>query len=140
MPLSKVTWHHTSLVFRFSVKPRNFEHLFECICNYFLKLHGILIITLNYIQLYCYVVWYYPFTDITPSSTLIRNGSTCYNLINGSNRSIWKLLILDRNTWNYIIQWKQRINGSNRSIWKLLILDRNSWNYISQWKQRINDK
>ena len=39
----------------------------------------------------------YLFIAITPRSTLTQCDSTCYE----SNRSIWKLLVLDRNTWDH---------------------------------------
>ena len=47
---------------------------------------------------------------ITPSSTLIRKSSTCWGPIYRSNRSVWKLIVLDRNTWYHItvspVSWR----------------------------------
>ena len=48
-----------------------------------------------------------------------------------SNRSIWKFLVLDRNTWNYI------------TVWKSFVLYMNAWNneqiisnnYLKSWRQ-----
>ena len=42
----------------------------------------------------------YPFIAITPRSTLALSDSTCDDTIYGSDRSIGKLLILTKNTWN----------------------------------------
>ena len=47
-------------------------------------------------------MWTHLFITITLKSTLTLCGSACWNPISGSNRSIWKSLILDRNTWNQI--------------------------------------
>ena len=41
----------------------------------------------------------YSFIAITPRSTLTQSGSTCWGFIYGSNSSVWKLFVLDRNTW-----------------------------------------
>ena len=43
---------------------------------------------------------WYSFVAITPRSTLTQSGSTCF--IYWSNRSVWKLLVLDWNTWYHI--------------------------------------
>ena len=37
---------------------------------------------------------------ITLRSTLTGNGNSCEIPYNVSNRSVWKLLVIDRNTWN----------------------------------------
>ena len=39
--------------------------------------------------------------------TLSRNGNTCQGPICGSNRSVQKLFVLDRNTWCYITTCKK---------------------------------
>ena len=56
----------------------------------------------------------YSFIAITPSSTLTQSVHAYYGLVYGSNRSVWKLLILDKNTWNCTAMCK-------------LVLDRNAW-------------
>ena len=38
------------------------------------------------------------FIDITPRYALIQSGNTYEDSIRGSNKSIWKLFVLDRNT------------------------------------------
>ena len=43
----------------------------------------------------------YSFIAITPMSTLTQSGSTCKSSIYGLNRSVLKLLVLDKNTWNH---------------------------------------
>ena len=39
-----------------------------------------------------------------------------------SNRSTWKLLVLDRNTWNHVI------------MCKLLVVDRITWHHMTEYK------
>ena len=46
---------------------------------------------------------------ITSRSDLSRNSSTCLCPIYLSNRSVYKLLLLDRNTWNHISANKEMI-------------------------------
>ena len=41
-------------------------------------------------------VWNYPFIAIIPRSTQTRNDITCYSPIYESNRSVWKLLVMDK--------------------------------------------
>ena len=40
-----------------------------------------------------------PVIAITPRTTLIQSGGTCWDPICGSNRSICRLLVLDSNNW-----------------------------------------
>ena len=47
-------------------------------------------------------VWSQIFITITPRSTLTWNDNTRKSSIFGSNRSVWKLFVLDNNTWNGI--------------------------------------
>ena len=51
----------------------------------------------------------YSFINITLRSTLTLSGSTCYGPIYESNRSVWKLLVLDKDMWNNTTVCKQII-------------------------------
>ena len=44
----------------------------------------------------------YPFIVITSGPTRTWSGSTCSGPIYESNRSVWKLFVLGRNTWHHI--------------------------------------
>ena len=46
--------------------------------------------------------------------------------------TVCTFLVLYRNTWNHIIAWN---TGKYITVGKLLVLDRNTWNHISVWKQ-----
>ena len=51
--------------------------------------------------------------------------------------------MLIRNTWNYLIVWKQMINVNlDKKIWciELSLLDNNTWNHLTAVKQMINIK
>ena len=54
----------------------------------------------------------YLFIVITPRSTLTFSGSTCKGPIYGSNKSVWKLLVLDRNSWYNITEQIIHIKNS----------------------------
>ena len=43
---------------------------------------------------------------ITPRHSLNRNDSAWEDGIYGSTSSLWKLLVLSKNTWNHIGKWK----------------------------------
>ena len=43
------------------------------------------------------------------SSLQFQSGITCKDAIYGLNRLIWKLFVFDKNTWNYLIVFKQML-------------------------------
>ena len=59
------------------------------------------------------------FIAITPRSTMTRSGSTCLDPIYESNRFVWKIFVLDSNTWNHMTERKS------------LVLDKNCWKHIT---------
>ena len=77
----------------------------------------------------------------TPSLLLLPgpltlSSSTCLSPFYESNRTVWKLLVLDRNTWNLITVCKQMIiieteivTWNYIIVYKLLVLDKNTWNH-----------
>ena len=68
----------------------------------------------------------YFFIVITVKCTLTQTGRTCQAPIYGSNTSIWKLLQLDRYSWNHITE--------NKWLWNQLVLSYNSPNMATAWK------
>ena len=77
-------------------------------------------------------------------STLTWNGSSCWSPINRLNRSVWKLFVLDRNTWNHITMCKSFIlkivtwshNCSLRIIITIICLKTICfrWKYLKPYK------
>ena len=59
----------------------------------------------------------YPFIVITPRSTLSQIGSNCWGSIYGSNKSVGRLLISNKNTWYYVIICKLWYNSHHRRKW-----------------------
>ena len=49
----------------------------------------------------------YLFITVTSRSTLTRSGNTCLDPISGSNKSVSKLLVLDKNVCNHMTLRKQ---------------------------------
>ena len=66
---------------------------------YGMKLHSLVILQF-------WRVWGHSFIGITLRFTLTQSDSTYKGPICGSNTSAWKILVLDRNTWNHIIVYK----------------------------------
>ena len=50
----------------------------------------------------------YSFIVIIPRSTLTRNRSIYQGPIYGENGSVWRLLVLDKNTWYHLTAWKEK--------------------------------
>ena len=57
---------------------------------------------------------------------------------------MYKLLVLDRNTWNHIIVYKllvlDRNTWNHRIVYELFVLDRNTWNPIIVYKLLVLDR
>ena len=71
----------------------------------------------------------YFFLVIIPRSTLTRICDTYSGHINESSRSQFKLFALHWNTWYYItLCTKTNSYETNRSIWKWVEFDKDTWN------------
>ena len=65
------------------------------------------------------------FIGIIPRFTLTRSGSICLDPVYESNRSIWKLFVLDRNTWFHITECKielRMVPWRYNSLLKIIII------------------
>ena len=74
-------------------------------------------------------------------SVIATQGAFCTYFMLCWNKIMYKLYLLDRNTWNYKILYKllllDRNNWNYKILYKLLLFDRNTWNYKILYKLSI---